>query len=402
MMQSPNNLNRSVKAKCTSCGKVAHPFESTSNGSQVFHNSCFKCSKCQTVPAWDFYELVEGTVFCKVHAPKPGKEDQKKSSLNGSSVPVQRKSQSQLREKCPVCEKTAYPAESYPFKSKLYHKTCFRCSNCKTSLTPGTCFSNNSHLYCKIHIPTPKASAVADSKEMTQAIETQRKIHDAIVASNSEESNKPLFSTDLPSLMQAQQTIIQVLPRESADLIERGAKDNQTIFFCEPDIKENADLIPQLKLHIPYETQINEKLFVDIKAELDMTLGPGNFAILGIEKGSVILKIAAFIKNIVKQACSAVQEYAKSFEKKLEEIGVNKTFFECIEKVRVKTFYCLKGTKADSIGISQVPVREEIKEFLKESKIKGDQLMIQQDSALSSLTKNWLECRKFMIMQSKT
>ena len=215
-----------------------------------------------------------------------------------------------------------------------------------------------------MHAPVSESTAATYFLDHFFDVETQRQVHDTAVAPGSEERVKPLFSRDSPSHVQAQCTITQALPLESADLIKRGAKDNQTIFFSEPDIKENADLIPQLKLHIPCEAQINERLFMDLKAELDVTLGPGNFAILGIEKGSVILKIALFMVNIVKQVCSAAKGCVESFKEKLEKIGINKTFFECIEKVRIKTFGCLKGMRADSVGISQVALREEIKGFI--------------------------------------
>ncbi|MES1904469.1 MAG: hypothetical protein MHPSP_000393 [Paramarteilia canceri] len=40
-------------------------------------------------------------------------------------------------EKCPVCNTTVYPVEKIPFRSEAYHKSCFKCSDCKCALSIG-------------------------------------------------------------------------------------------------------------------------------------------------------------------------------------------------------------------------------------------------------------------------
>ena len=54
-------------------------------------------------------------------------------------------------EKCSVCEKTVYPLEKIEADGKKYHKTCFKCEQCKKTLSLGTYAALQGKFYCKPH-----------------------------------------------------------------------------------------------------------------------------------------------------------------------------------------------------------------------------------------------------------
>jgi cysteine/glycine-rich protein len=51
--------------------------------------------------------------------------------------------------KCKICDKTAYPNESLEYDKQLFHKTCFKCLNCKSSVSLGAVAMIKGDLYCK-------------------------------------------------------------------------------------------------------------------------------------------------------------------------------------------------------------------------------------------------------------
>jgi len=38
------------------------------------------------------------------------------------------------QEKCETCQKTVYPMERLAADKKVFHKSCFKCSECKATL----------------------------------------------------------------------------------------------------------------------------------------------------------------------------------------------------------------------------------------------------------------------------
>ena len=51
--------------------------------------------------------------------------------------------------KCKVCEKRVYEMEKIVNDSKIYHKTCFKCTHCKRTLNLGNYAGIEGRLYCK-------------------------------------------------------------------------------------------------------------------------------------------------------------------------------------------------------------------------------------------------------------
>ncbi|XP_041367756.1 serine-rich adhesin for platelets-like isoform X3 [Gigantopelta aegis] len=54
-------------------------------------------------------------------------------------------------EKCGVCGKSVYAMERLEMNKVVYHKTCFKCSQCKATLTPKTFAVNNGIMFCTNH-----------------------------------------------------------------------------------------------------------------------------------------------------------------------------------------------------------------------------------------------------------
>ena len=90
--------------------------------------------------------------------------------------------------KCYVCQKTAYPLESYSAADNTFHKLCFRCKlfvnefygsavltlplgkECKMTLNVGTFKAFEGSVYCAKCVPKPSATAVADDFKVKNAL----------------------------------------------------------------------------------------------------------------------------------------------------------------------------------------------------------------------------------------
>ncbi|CAF1050445.1 unnamed protein product [Didymodactylos carnosus] len=53
--------------------------------------------------------------------------------------------------KCFLCNKTVYAMEKVEADKKVYHKSCFKCMQCKSVLKPGNFTSVGTKIYCKPH-----------------------------------------------------------------------------------------------------------------------------------------------------------------------------------------------------------------------------------------------------------
>ncbi|XP_029682028.1 LIM domain-containing protein 2-like [Takifugu rubripes] len=54
------------------------------------------------------------------------------------------------RETCVACQKTVYPLERLTDK-QVYHKACFRCHHCNTTVCLGNYAALQGNIYCKPH-----------------------------------------------------------------------------------------------------------------------------------------------------------------------------------------------------------------------------------------------------------
>ena len=53
---------------------------------------------------------------------------------------------------CEVCKEAIYsPAERTSVDGRMFHKACFRCSDCRTTLKPGNFTALDGQFFCKPH-----------------------------------------------------------------------------------------------------------------------------------------------------------------------------------------------------------------------------------------------------------
>ncbi|KJE97398.1 LIMD2 protein [Capsaspora owczarzaki ATCC 30864] len=57
----------------------------------------------------------------------------------------------QPRVACEICDKTVYPMEQISADGHIYHKTCFRCQECKKILSLGAYSAVAGQVFCKPH-----------------------------------------------------------------------------------------------------------------------------------------------------------------------------------------------------------------------------------------------------------
>jgi len=77
--------------------------------------------------------------------------------------------------KCEICGKTAYPLESVTALEKTYHKFCFKCCVCSSTLNLKNFKGFEGKIYCLTHTPKVKATSVTDTVAMKHALNTPKK-----------------------------------------------------------------------------------------------------------------------------------------------------------------------------------------------------------------------------------
>eukprot|EP01107_Rhizomastix_libera_P018152 TRINITY_DN90_c0_g1_i2.p1 TRINITY_DN90_c0_g1~~TRINITY_DN90_c0_g1_i2.p1 ORF type:complete len:181 (+),score=31.54 TRINITY_DN90_c0_g1_i2:23-544(+) len=77
--------------------------------------------------------------------------------------------------KCAVCNKTAYPLESVTAVEKTFHKACFKCAVCRLQLTLSNFKGKDGMVYCSLHVPSAKATAVSDDFKTKQAMSVPKR-----------------------------------------------------------------------------------------------------------------------------------------------------------------------------------------------------------------------------------
>ncbi|XP_078716642.1 uncharacterized protein LOC144934572 isoform X2 [Lampetra fluviatilis] len=72
-------------------------------------------------------------------------------AVDASKVKRLHKFQSQPKEVCTGCQKTVYPMDRLVADTRVYHRLCFRCYHCSTSLSLCSYASLHGNVYCKPH-----------------------------------------------------------------------------------------------------------------------------------------------------------------------------------------------------------------------------------------------------------
>jgi len=77
--------------------------------------------------------------------------------------------------KCAACGKTAYPLESLNAVDKVFHKICFKCEVCGTTLHVKNFKGYQGKIYCFTHTPVERTSTAADSVTTQNALKAPKK-----------------------------------------------------------------------------------------------------------------------------------------------------------------------------------------------------------------------------------
>jgi len=138
--------------KCTICGKTVYPAEKTVFEKKIYHNGCFKCSKCKKkITTSDcLSDPDSGDLFCRKCAKTSGVTAKQlnstktwKSTGGGGSSKF-----GGGGTKCALCGKTVYMGEQVVYEKKVYHPKCLKCTTCSKILQPAQTDSFDGKNYC--------------------------------------------------------------------------------------------------------------------------------------------------------------------------------------------------------------------------------------------------------------
>jgi len=140
-------------SSCIICEKIAYPAETISYEKKPYHVECFKCSECgKKMEGPANAANYEGTLFCKQCFTKGGYHQKQRNVVWTKSENAEGAAQPSKfgggGQKCQVCEKTVYAAETVAFEKKPYHSECFKCSVCSKKMTPSGAAVFEEKLYC--------------------------------------------------------------------------------------------------------------------------------------------------------------------------------------------------------------------------------------------------------------
>ena len=153
---------------CASCSKTVYPAEKVAAGKAVWHKDCFACGSCAKKLSLHSYRLdrTTGKPYCPAHLPLEDRGDRASpmsklmpaapaaaapaalapaapapaatfSTEGGSQLAPRLTSEKRTMsfggggERCAACSKTAYAAEQMPAQDRVFHRECFRCTECR-------------------------------------------------------------------------------------------------------------------------------------------------------------------------------------------------------------------------------------------------------------------------------
>lgn len=153
---------------CNSCGKTAYPGESCQYEMKVYHAKCLKCSDCSKECNLNNVAQYENKLYCTRCFEKNGfarKQAEVKKTAPGekkaASVNPRFAGLGGGGNKCTICAKTVYPAETILYEQKPYHSQCFKCLHCSKEMTINQAERKGDKIYCNkcfmelgLHMPT--------------------------------------------------------------------------------------------------------------------------------------------------------------------------------------------------------------------------------------------------------
>ncbi|XP_065158126.1 muscle LIM protein Mlp84B-like isoform X1 [Atheta coriaria] len=157
--------------KCPKCEKSVYAAEERVAGGYKYHKSCFKCGMCSKMLDSTNCAEHEKELYCKnCHARKYGPKGygfgggagclsmDTGSHLGGDPImnrvpltPPKAMSKAPDGEGCPRCGGFVYAAEQMLARGRAFHKSCFKCADCKKGLDSILCCEGpDKDIYCKV------------------------------------------------------------------------------------------------------------------------------------------------------------------------------------------------------------------------------------------------------------
>jgi len=156
------SISRSSLDLCLICRSPIHQLEKVLGDGKVFHKNCFKCKECFVSLTVPNFVLFNGSIYCKPHAKILKNKQIEEDNQNSSSEELKQSTDMDsgsfknirlhiINSKCSVCLKTVYPVDKITADGKDFHKTCFRCQECKKVLSLANYAALSGIIYCKPH-----------------------------------------------------------------------------------------------------------------------------------------------------------------------------------------------------------------------------------------------------------
>ena len=173
---------------CARCARAAYAAESIDVDEKRYHRNCFKCAECGTKLSSATFSTVSGALYCKNHALERGVRTRPNVGMDAMEISTyaRRRAATEARDdakstrddvrgvksttttttmttvseasrrvnallarvRCERCEKSAYPAESVDVDGKRWHRGCFKCFECGTTLSLTTFVTCDGEAYC--------------------------------------------------------------------------------------------------------------------------------------------------------------------------------------------------------------------------------------------------------------
>ncbi|CAG7726872.1 unnamed protein product [Allacma fusca] len=148
---------------------------------------------------------------------------------------------------CSRCNKSVYPLEELKCLDKVWHKGCFRCSECDMTLNMKTYKGFNKLPYCEAHIPKAKATTVAETPELKR-IQENTKIQSNAAYHAEFEKSKGKFTpvVDDPELLRIKQnTRIISMVAYHGDLEKKALMEQKRVLSGEGGDDRNGFAPPK-------------------------------------------------------------------------------------------------------------------------------------------------------------
>lgn len=166
---------------CKICSKTVYPAETISYEKQTYHAECFKCSDCgKKISTTSNAASFEDNLVCRKCFAENG-YTQKQTSQSKQNWVAKESSGVASKfggggQKCTVCDKTVYAAETVSYEKKAYHAACFACTVCSKKITPSSaalfeekiictkCFGEGGYRQKQVSSKTTHSSGGADPR----------------------------------------------------------------------------------------------------------------------------------------------------------------------------------------------------------------------------------------------